>query len=233
MVITESIQNAIQTAVRKSGSMLTFSRSVGVSHTTVAHWISGRTRKINSTAWQNLLPYIEDYLDPAETYSYPYNVAPATGKRLVLQEQPAAWHGAAPARMTSVPLLRLADIAEFDPQIDSVEDLVRDKAKGTAVFTSLSKPGYFAVEVDESQKVFFPVGTRLLLRWPDAPGDGDTVLVKLRNRKEFLFAVYSREKEGIKLTPLQKGSRNRIIPKGGFHSVCLWIVSIREAIQLF
>ena len=232
MVITESIQNAIRTAVRKSGSMLTFSRLVGVSHTTIAHWINGHTRKINSTVWQNLLPYIEEYLDPSETVSYPCNAVPAGKINHVLQEKPA-WYGATPARMTSVPLLQLADLAEFDPQIDSIEDLIRDKAGGTAVFTSLSKPGYFAVEIDGSQTCFFPTGTRLLLRCPDVPTDGDTVLVKFRNKKKFMFAVYSREKDGIKLASLQKGGRNRIIPKGSFHNICRWVVSIREAIQLF
>ena len=127
MVITESIQNAIQAAVRKSGSILSFSRAIGVSHTTIAYWISGRTRKINSTAWQNLLPHIEDYLDPSETISYPSNVMPVGSTRHVLQERPAAWHDTTPV-LTSVPLLRLADIADFDPQIDSMEDLILDLA---------------------------------------------------------------------------------------------------------
>ena len=56
MVITESIQKAIQAAVKKSGSVLSFARTIGVSHTTVTYWINGRTRKINATVWQNLLP---------------------------------------------------------------------------------------------------------------------------------------------------------------------------------
>jgi molybdopterin-guanine dinucleotide biosynthesis protein A len=94
-------------------------------------------------------------------------------------------------------------------------------------------PGHFAVEVEKEQKGFFPAGTRLLLRWPDAPGDGDTVLVKLRDKKEFLFAVYTRKAREIVLTPLQKGGGKRVIPKAEFHNVCSWIVSIREAVRLF
>lgn len=233
MVITESIQKAIQAAVRKSGSMHSFSHDVGVSHTTIAYWIKGRTRKINSTVWQNLLPYLKDYLDPAETVTYPCGAVPAGNANPVLREQPVAFYGAESARMTPIPLLRLADLAEFDPQIDSAEELIRDKARGTAVFTSPARPGYFAVEVDESGKGFFPAGTRLLLRWPDAPADGDTVLVKFRNKKDFLIAAYSRGKDGVELTPLQKGGRKRVIPKAAFHNVCRWIVSIREAVQLF
>ena len=233
MVITESIQEAIRTAVRKSGSMLCFSRSVGVSHMTVAYWINGRTSKINSTVWQNLLPYIKDYLDPSETFSYPTDATPAGKTNLVLREQPAAWYGMDSARVTPVPMLQLADLAEFDPQIDSLEDLIRDKAASTAVFTSPSRPGYFAVEVGEPQKGFFPAGTRVLLRWTDTPADGNTVLVKFRNKKDFMLAVYSRGKNGVELTPLQTGGRKRVIPKAGLHKVCRWIVPVGEAIQLF
>ena len=232
MVITDSIRKAIQAAIRKSGSSLSFSRSIGVSHTTVSYWLKGRTRKINSTVWQNLLPYIKDYLDPSETISYPSNVMPVGSTRHVLQERPAAWHDTTPV-LTSVPLLRLADIADFDPQIDSIEELVREKSKASVAFTSPILPGCFAVEIDKDRSGFFPVGTRLLLRWLDAPGDGDAVLVKLRGKEEFLFAVYSRKGGGVVLTPLQSSGRKRTIPRGDFHKVCGWIVSIREAVQLF
>ena len=59
------------------------------------------------------------------------------------------------------------------------------------------------------------------------------MLVKLRDKKDFLFAVYTRKANEIVLTPLQKGAEKRIIPKANFHNVCSWIVSIREAVQLF
>ena len=86
MVITESIQNAIQSAIRKSGSSLSFSRTIGVSHTTVTYWINGRTRKINSTVWQNLLPLIKDYLSPEESISYPCDPVAAMNPNYVLRE---------------------------------------------------------------------------------------------------------------------------------------------------
>ena len=232
MVITESIQNAIQAAIKKSGSVLSFARTIGVSHTTVTYWLTGRTRKINSTVWQNLLPLIGEYLNPGDIMSYPYNPAAAAGTNCVLREQAAMWYGAGPAQKTA-PLLHLADLADFDPQIDPIEDLIRKKSDGAAAFTSQVLPGHFAVEIDKGRKDFFPAGTRLLLRWPDAPNNGDTVLVKLRGKKDFLFAVFTRKANEIVLTPLQKNLEKRIISKTEFHNVCSWIVSIREAVQLF
>lgn len=233
MVITESIQEAIQTAIKKSGSVLSFARSIGVSHTTVTYWLTGRTRKINSTVWQNLLPLISESLNPGDSMAYPYHPAAAAGTNGILREPSAIWYGAGQAQKASAPMLHLTDLTDFDPQIDPVEEIIREKSKGFAAFTSPVLPGHFAVEIDKGQKGGFPVGTRLLLRWPDAPGNGDTVLVKLRDKKEFLFAVYTRKTNEIVLTPLQKGGAKRVIPKTDFHNVCSWIVSIREAVQLF
>lgn len=232
MVITESIQNAIQSAIRKSGSSLSFSRTIGVSHTTVTYWINGRTRKINSTVWQNLLPLIKDYLSPEESISYPCDPVAAMNPNYVLRE-PSGFRYADSRAKSSVPLFRLEDLADFDPQIDPIEDLIRKKTDQFASFTSPVMPGYFAVEVDEAHSVFFPAGTRLLLRGQDAPCDGDTVLVKLRDNKEFLFAVYARTDDKITLTPLRGNGKKRMIPRSEFHNVCCWISPLREAIQLF
>lgn len=233
MVITESIQNAIQAAIRKSGSSLSFSRSIGVSHTTVSYWLNGRTRKINSTVWQNLLPLIKEYLTPEESFTYPCNPVAASGPGYIMRESSAAWYSAGGAPRSSVPLLQMDDLKDFDPQIDPLEELVREKSVQSASFTSPVQPGYFAVEVDKKHSGFFPVGTRLLLRGQDAPGDGDTVLVKLREKKEFLFAVYTRKNGDVTLTPLREGGRKRVIHRADFHNVCCWIAPVREAVQLF
>ena len=232
MVITESIQKAIQAAIQKSGSSLSFSRSIGVSHTTVSYWLNGRTRKINSTVWQNLLPLIKEHLAPGESMSYPCDPVAAANPYFIMRE-PSAWYSAGPAQRSSVPLLQLGDLEDFDPQIDPLEELVREKTVQFVSFTSPVLPGYFAVEVDKKRSGFFPVGTRLLLRGQDAPGNGDTVLVKLREKKEFLFAVYTRKNDDVTLTPLRAGGRKRIIPRADFHNVCCWVAPVREAVQLF
>ncbi len=230
MVITDAIRDAIRAAIEKSGSSLCFSRSVGVTHTTVSYWLSGRTRKINSYVWQNLLPVISEYLDSSESVSYPCGATAAGNAGLRLRESSSPYGGIG---RTSVPLLQLTDLAGIDPRIDPVEDIVREKAGATAVFTTPVRSSYFAVEIGRGQCGFFPAGTRVLLRWPDAPGNGDTVLVKLREKNEFLFAVYTRKSGKIVLTPLQGSGGKRIIPKAEFHSVFCWIVPIREAVQLF
>ena len=225
MVITESIQKAIQSAIAKCGSLLSFSRLVGVSHTTVAYWLSGRTRKINTTVWDNLHPLIQEFLEPGSGESaYPSEPKAAGSPAYVLHEK---------SQSVPAPLLQLDDLKDFDPQIDSIEEIIRKKSKRVVSFTSPVQAGFFAVEIDKKRSGFFPVGTRLLLRGLDAPGDGDTVLVKLRNKKEYLFAVYSRKDEDVVLKLLRNAAEERRIPREEFHNVCCWIVPIREAVQVF
>lgn len=232
VVITESIQKAIQSAIAKCGSLLSFSRSVGVSHTTVAFWLNGRTRKINSTVWDNLHPLIREYLEQeAGESAYPPEPKAAGSPAFVLREKYAGRYGA--VQSMSAPLLKLDDLKDFDPQIDSIEEIVRKQSKRVVSFTSPVQDGFFAVEVDKKRSGFFPAGTRLLLRGLDAPGDGDTVLVKLRNKKEYLFAVYTRKGEDVVLKPLQSDAEERCIPRADFHNVVCWIVPVREAVQVF
>ena len=232
VVITESIQKAIQSAIAKCGSLLSFSRSVGVSHTTVAFWLNGRTRKSNSTVWDNLHPLIQEYLEPGSGESaYPSEPRAAGSPAYVLHEKHAGRYGA--SQNVPAPLLQLDDLKDFDPQIDSIEEIIRKKSKRVVPFTSPVQAGFFAVEIDKKRSGFFPVGTRLMLRGLDAPGDGDTVLVKLRNKKEYLFAVYTRRNDEVVLKPLQNAAEERRIPRAEFHNVCCWIVPIREAVQVF
>ncbi len=231
VVITESIQKAIESAIAKCGSLLSFSRSVGVSHTTVSYWLNGRTRKINATVWDNLHPLIREYLEPGESYSYPNEPAATGSPSFVLHEKYAGRYGT--LQNAPAPLLQLDDLKDFDPQIDSIEEIIRKKSKRVVMFTSPVQAGFFAVEVDKKRSGFFSAGTRLLLRGLDSPIDGDTVLVKLRDKTDYLFAVYARKDEDVVLTPLQDSGEERRIPRSDFHNVCCWIVPIREAVQVF
>jgi len=233
MVITESIQNAVRAAIDKCGSSLSFARSIGISHTTVAYWLSGRTRKINSTVWDNLLPVIREFMESGgDKYAaYPCEPEAAGNPAYALREKYAGRYGM--PQNCSAPLLRLDDLKDFDPQIDSIEEVIRKKSKHVVTFTSPVQAGFFAVEIDKKRSGFFHAGTRLLLRGLDAPRDGDTVLVKFRNKKDFVFAVYSRNDDKVVLTPLQEDAAEQQISRTDFHNICCWIVPVREAVRVF
>ena len=238
MVITETIRQAIIAAIEQSGSALSFARSVGVSHTTVAYWLKGRTRKINATIWNNLLPLIGGYLGdtgigPEPAYRYPALPSSSQPKYL-LRERPAvpSFYDEPSPDLNSAPLFYFSDLADYDPAFDSLEWLTQERARGQAKFTMTVVPNMFAVEVDAKHAGFFPAGTKVLLQ-NVAPDDGEVVLVKLREKNRFLFARYGRNAGTVTLTPLQKGVKKLTLSREEFHGVCSWIATVREAVQLF
>ena len=237
MVINDTIRQAIAAAIEQSGSALSFARSVGVSHTTVAYWLKGRTRKINATIWNNLFPLISGYLGDTGTGPEPaYRYPPLTSSqpKYVLRERPAvpSFYDEPSADLNSAPLFSFSDLADYDPAFDSLEWLTQERARGQAKFTMTVVSNMFAVEVDAKHAGFFPAGTRVLLQ-NVAPDDGEVVLVKLREKNRFLFARYGRSAGSVTLTPLQKGVKKITLSREEFHGVCSWIATVREAVQLF
>jgi len=235
MVISDSIRQAIESAIKQSGSSLSFAQSIGVSHTTVSYWLNGRTRKINTTIWNNLRPLIEGYLGDADRPSFTYpEYKPVRERVHVLRESHMQYHtGVQKPAVRKAPLLSFADLMDFDPAFDSVERLAEEKSLSMADFTSAVAPGQFAVTVDEEHAGFFHPGAVVLLAWREVPYENDVVLVKFRE-KGFLFARYGRKGESIVLTPLQNGSGRPVtLTKGKFHSVCAWIAPVRESVQVF
>ena len=237
MVITETIRQAIIAAIEQSGSALSFARSVGVSHTTVAYWLKGRTRKINATIWNNLLPLIGGYLGdtgtgPEPAYRYP--ALTSSQPKYVLRERPAvpSFYDEPSQDLNSAPLFYFSDLADYDPAFDSLEWLTQERARGQQKFTMTVVPNMFAVEVDAKHAGFFSAGTKVLLQ-NVAPDDGEVVLVKLREKNRFLFARYGRNAGTVTLTPLQKGVKKLTLSREEFHGVCSWIATVREAVQLF
>ena len=236
MVITETIRQAIIAAIEQSGSTLSFARSVGVSHTTVAYWLKGRTRKINATIWNNLHPLIAEYLGDVAGLepAYHYPALTSSQPKYVMRERPAvaSFYDEPSADLNSAPLFSFSDLADYDPAFDSLEWLTQERARGQAKFTMTVVSNMFAVEVDAKHAGFFPAGTKVLLQ-NVAPDDGEVVLAKLREKNRFLFARYGRNGGSVTLTPLQKGVKKLTLSREEFHGVCSWIATVREAVQLF
>ena len=135
MVITKQICEAIEAAIAQSGSALSFARSVGVSHTTVAYWLKGRTHKINTTIWNNLFPLIEGYLGDAGTGTEPtyhYPALTSTSPKFVMRERPAvpSFYDEPSPDLNSAPLFYFSDLADYDPAFDSLEWLTQERARG-------------------------------------------------------------------------------------------------------
>ena len=62
-LIDRAIRRSLSEAVDKAGGLLAFSRRIGVAHSTVLFWLTGKTKRINSDLWRGrVYPEIESYL---------------------------------------------------------------------------------------------------------------------------------------------------------------------------
>jgi len=65
MKLTASLRKAIQLAINSCGNISRFSQMIGVEHTTVGLWMSGKTTSISGKVWQSkLLPVLSPFLTP-------------------------------------------------------------------------------------------------------------------------------------------------------------------------
>jgi len=60
--ITKEVHAALENLIRDSDSAFAVAKKIGVGHSTVGKWRSGKIQKINNITWQNLYPLLAPYL---------------------------------------------------------------------------------------------------------------------------------------------------------------------------
>jgi len=195
--IDETIKAALKEAVKECGSVLKLSRLMGVSHSTVLFWSSGRTRCIDGDVWRyKVFPVLEPYLRGMGKGAYgafdqarPLEGAYACGCRI----------GAA-SRMREVPVIGLAQAAGFDPALEPFESYAKGCGEETALFATEPKAGYFALRIEgESMHPEFPDGTLILVAGGEFVKSGDIVAARIRSSGQVVVKRY-----------LRSGSLNRL-----------------------
>jgi len=67
MRITPQIKKAIQQAIEAKGNLTQFAKSLGLAHSTIIFWLSGKTKGINGAVWvQRVRPAISRFLPPED-----------------------------------------------------------------------------------------------------------------------------------------------------------------------
>jgi SOS-response transcriptional repressor LexA len=189
---TEAIQSALRAYCDDQG--LTAQRlgpSVGVSSSTSIRWCNGTSKEIRPSHWVVLKPLLERYLTASPPAPVPPpEVRPAT----------RADFGAA------VPLIGIAQAADFEAALQSLDDYVHDVADETRIPFPLSRDGDVAVRLEgESMLPWYPPGTILLVRPTEFPQRGDIVVAKL-GTGAVVVKRYQRRQNVVTLESLNHGS---------------------------
>ena len=155
-LIDHVIRSSLSEAVDRAGGVLAFSRRIGVAHSTVLFWLTGKTRRINSDLWRGrVYPEIESYL--AENLrevdlgvvreKYADSLDGVFGEKQVL----------------SVPVVREADMMNYDPVMESVRGFAEKFACEKAMFLCNARKRCFAVKLEDCDSLLSGCRETLLL----------------------------------------------------------------------
>lgn len=200
--ITAEIQSALDKLIQQQGSVYKLARELGVAHSTILFWKSGKTTKISAQLWQNKLKFL---LRPFLTDS---SSAPAYIR------ETAAEYGSVPQ---SFYLVGLQKMGEFDPNVESALSYVTRNSVGQGYFSNIGGKTVFALLVDlEDFAPLFPAGTILLAESGRPACDGEVVLVKFREEAFPKAMIFRVTEEEFSLVPFagDTGSRSYTWSKG-------------------
>ena len=198
MNVTQDVKNALQRTIDAYGNVSQFAKAVGVAHSTVLFWLSGKSPNINGRVWmKKIRPALLPFLTPEEERllapDYKVLHEPQT---LYSLRSPFA----APVPKTSaVPLLSLDQIASLDVSIEPIAEFIaRCKDSRSCRFSTEANPSYFALPYEIPG---LPVALNALIGGGDYPSSGDFVLAKIRENGSIVTGRFLRDDEKISLVP--------------------------------
>lgn len=200
MKLNPEILEAIRRAVEHYGNTSQFAKEIGVAHSTVLFWLSGKTNNINGTIWDQRVKRVLRKFMPA----------PA-GRKTVALHDPAASFNSAPAvrpvekdPVKSVPAIPLSRMNEFDITMQSPVSFARQAPVAEIPFANDCTEFSFALLLDDPKFCpELPLGSRLLICGSNYADDGDIVIVKTRNPAKLYLARLHRSSDGkTRLEPL-------------------------------
>ncbi|OGV48173.1 MAG: hypothetical protein A2X49_09090 [Lentisphaerae bacterium GWF2_52_8] len=207
MKITDEIKTALREAVEASGNVLQFSKRIGVAHSTILFWLSGKTSNINDGIWrERLRPALFPYMKKKV-----YEIFP--GEPLTVASEESSKYAtrvvSAASRMNEVPVISFAQAAGFDPALEPIDDFAKGCSDETALFSTELRPGCFALSVEgDSMSPSFPAGTILLVAGGEFAERGDIVVAKIRETGQVVVKKYSRRDGIINLESLNPNGQS-------------------------
>lgn len=187
---------------------------MGVAHSTVFFWLSGKTENISGKLWQSrirpvLAPFmlkaqqgnpgshpviyrdISDYQKPDALILGESGVFP--------QQDPFAKNSTYEDVVTVVPWNTLY---QLDPGTETIPQFRKRNKIGESVFFRQIRRDYFGVKLEKDYGNFLMAGTTLLIAPGESLIDGDVLIVRLHDEKEIILCRFYRNGNDVLLKPL-------------------------------
>ncbi len=196
MKVTPEVKTVLQRTIEAYGNVSQFAKAVGVAHSTVLFWLSGKSPNINGRVWiKKIRPAVLPFLTPEEE-----NLLAPDCK--VLREPQAPYGqrlplGAMEQKPVTVPCLPLDKISGLDVTIEPITEFIqRIRGLRNCQFTRPVKDSYFALEYDVEN---LPFKLNALIGGGDYPVSGGLALAKLRESGRVIAGRFIRDGEQISL----------------------------------
>lgn len=198
MKVTPEILAALELAINDSGSIYKLAKELGISHSTIFFWRSGRTVNINHKTWSGgLRKKLRPYLSSPNACGNEEDNEGTPGMNMV--KEPRALYGERPK---SFPLVTFRNLAFFDPNVRSTASFVQAYSLGNFYFVSGGGVTAFALRIDESiNNDILKNGSTLLVECGRPPFNAELVLVKSKGAGLPQFYTFRQDESSYSLIP--------------------------------
>ena len=199
MKLNSEIIQAIKDAIDYYGTASQFAKEIGVAHSTVLFWLSGKTTNISGSVWDRKVRRVLNRFMPKTEHPV----------RLKLQESPqqySAKPSSAEAKKDlcrKVPAIPLSKLTDIDITMQLPVSFVRSRKTAEVPFANEVSEFSFALILDQpSFCPSLPIGSALLIGGFDYAKDGDLVVGKTRKTERLFFCRYRRSGNRMSLIPM-------------------------------
>lgn len=203
--VTPDILDAIRRAIEYYGNISTLAKMMGVAHSTIIFWRTGRTSNMSGRLWvSRIRPFLEPFFSPAMT-----TVSDTVGQYTPQFHVVQPYKEVKKVERHQVNAISVSALNTYDPALESAPGFVRARSTEKHSFYHECHRSAFALKIDSLFTDVFPANS-YVLAYPDGLQNGCLVICKLQGSNEILARKYSKEGNVITLSVLPGGSGENI-----------------------
>lgn len=241
--------DALKKAIEYYGNISQLAKEMGVAHSTILFWMSGKTKSISGLMWRSKIgPVLIPFMDEKALQK---TMMP---QHMVMASEPSSsYKFGSPQIHLSTPLpqeskvieiienhsadtISFDQLDEFDPMFHKIAFFAKEKSCGKISFASVMQNGFFGVNLIPEKEFLSPADNLcILVAGDELAKNGDLVIAKLRETGEIVIRTYERDKDCIRLLPYKGKKGPNIVEWDNRKSpgFLFWMFPIVEAnIQL-
>ena len=232
MKLNPEILEAIRKAVDYYGNTSQFAKKIGVAHSTVLFWLSGKTANINGTIWEKRVRRVlRDFMNPkpssASADPYPNELQDPRSPYNSALPSAAETQGKISLRL--IPAINFSRMIDFDNTMQSPVNFIRKCSQEMIPFANLCSNCSFGIILDKAEYwPSLPQGARLLISGCDYAENGDIVIGKLRSKPALFCCRCFRTENVTRLEPLNPKLPAMEWPDSENAEKMFWIFPVKE-----